>query len=144
MTDKSDSAQRFVVLLHEVGPQFMRTTETHLDWLFESGEALTTWSTKVVTDFGTSFELPCHQLPDHRLIYLDHEGEIGGGRGSVRRLLAGEFTHLKKRSGEVAFHARLAWQLDGDSRYARVEITQRRLGTETDFEPAFEFRFSLE
>lgn len=31
------------------------------------------------------------QLPDHRLAYLDYEGEVSGGRGSVTRYDQGEY-----------------------------------------------------
>ena len=30
--------------------------------------------------------IDCHRMPDHRAHYLTHEGEVGGGRGDVRRV----------------------------------------------------------
>lgn len=34
------------------------------------------------------------RLPDHRTRYLDYEGPISGGRGSVRRIAGGSFSVL--------------------------------------------------
>ncbi|MCE7974120.1 MAG: hypothetical protein DYG92_07310 [Leptolyngbya sp. PLA1] len=34
------------------------------------------------------------RLPDHRRVYLDHEGEVSGGRGSVTRLESGSLEWL--------------------------------------------------
>ena len=34
----------------------------------------------------------CARLADHRRVYLDYEGEVGGGRGSVRRVAAGTWS----------------------------------------------------
>lgn len=140
--DVGSSAKRFVVLQHDVGSQFDRTTETHLDWMFATGETLSTWSTAVITNFETSFETPCLKLAEHRLIYLDREGELGGGRGSVRRILAGEYTPVASTSPEVAFKAMLCWQIDSGVRHAEVEIGQARAHSGSEREPIFYLRFS--
>jgi len=140
--DAGSAAKRFVVLQHDVGLQLDRTTETHLDWMFATGETLSTWSTEVVTNFEDSFEMPCLKLAEHRLLYLDHEGELGGGRGSVRRILAGDYTPVASTSPEVAFKAILCWQMDSGVRHAEVEIGQRSADQGSARESLFEFRFS--
>jgi hypothetical protein len=140
--DAGSSVKRFVVLQHDVGSQLDRTTEVHLDWMFVTGETLSTWSTEVITSFENSFEKPCLKLAEHRLIYLDHEGELGGGRGSVRRIIAGEYTPVASTSPEVAFKAMLCWQIDSGVRHAEVEIGQARADSGSEREPIFYLRFS--
>lgn len=135
--------KRFVVLKHDVGPQFERTTESHLDWMFEAGEALSTWSTDLRTQFENSFDTGCFKLSDHRLVYLDREGDLGGGRGSVLRILAGEFTQVASVLPDVTFKAVLRWQTDSGVRYARIEISQRPAGKDSKSDPVCALRFSI-
>lgn len=72
---------RFVILEHD-WPQL------HWDLMLEAGEALRTWRLPSEPRLGASEgEL---SFP-HRMMYLDYEGPISGGRGSVRRWDAGEF-----------------------------------------------------
>lgn len=85
---------RFVVLLHE-SPR-----GEHWDLMLETGERLTTWD--VPPACGTdaldrleSFRCRALRLPDHRAMYLEYEGPISEGRGSVRRLDAGTFETLE-------------------------------------------------
>jgi bifunctional non-homologous end joining protein LigD len=53
----------------------------HYDFLLEHGDTLRTWRLE-----NTSFQFPqgARQIKDHRKTYLDYEGEISGGRGSVK------------------------------------------------------------
>lgn len=71
---------RFVVLEH-------RGNGVHWDLMLEAAGALRTWAIDEPIVEGR--DLPARALPDHRLIYLDYEGEISGGRGSVRRVAQG-------------------------------------------------------
>jgi hypothetical protein len=68
---------RFAILRHQ------RPDGMHWDLLLEAGQALRTWALPALPTEG--IELTCQALPDHRLAYLDYEGEISGGRGSVVR-----------------------------------------------------------
>ncbi len=61
----------------------------HWDLMLERGDALRTWALDALPAEGV--EQPARALPDHRLMYLDYEGEIAGGRGSVRRIDGGEY-----------------------------------------------------
>lgn len=68
--------------------------------MLETGERLTTWD--VPPACGTdaldrleSFRCRALRLPDHRAMYLEYEGPISEGRGSVRRLDAGTFETLE-------------------------------------------------
>jgi len=53
----------------------------HYDLLLESGEALATWRLR-----HTNFEnqQPAQKIQEHRKKYLDYEGDISGGRGTVK------------------------------------------------------------
>ena len=56
----------------------------HWDFMLEDGDHLRTWSIDALIVSGQ--DLPARRLPPHRRIYLEYEGEIAGGRGSVRRV----------------------------------------------------------
>ena len=74
---------RFVVLTHD-------HPTLHWDLLLEAGEVLRSW--RLAFPPETPGEIGATAIPDHRLRYLDYEGEISGGRGSVTRWDAGEYT----------------------------------------------------
>jgi hypothetical protein len=111
--------QRFVVLRHDVGStlsgdstgtgrRVTRSDQSHFDWMFQVGDALRTWATTPLAGFDQSLDLPCDLLSDHRLAYLEYEGDIGGDRGCVTRVLAGQFLLLDQDSDRFA--ARMTWQ----------------------------------
>jgi hypothetical protein len=77
---------RFVILEHD-------HPSLHWDFMLEAAEVLRTWRL---------CEPPCAERPvraepsfDHRLHYLDYEGPVSGGRGSVKRWDAGQFSWQK-------------------------------------------------
>ena len=74
---------RFVILRHE------RPEGEHYDLMLEAGDVLKTWAIGRKPQAGV--EMACDALPDHRLAYLDYEGPISGGRGSVSRWDWGTF-----------------------------------------------------
>ncbi len=67
---------RFTISRHEGSKE-----GDHFDLMLEQGETLKTWRLE-----STSFQLPqaARQIKDHRKLYLDYEGEVTGGRGTVR------------------------------------------------------------
>lgn len=75
----------FALLEHAVGD------ETHWDLLVESrgSDGLKTWRLRQ-NPLTCAGPIVAEPLGDHRRVYLDFEGEISGGRGSVRRLDRGE------------------------------------------------------
>lgn len=145
LSDPSGHAagNRFVVLRHDVGPCCDRTKETHLDWMFATGEALATWSTKWITDLENSFTTSCQKLADHRLIYLDREGDLGEGRGSVHRMIAGEYMQVTSALAEVTFKAKLCWQTDCGVNRGLLEIVQRWEEKVPESEPSLELHLSI-
>ena len=73
---------RFVILEHH-------HLDVHWDFMLESDARLRTWRLENRPTAGSS--ITATAIPDHRLIYLDYEGEISGGRGHVVRWDSGEF-----------------------------------------------------
>lgn len=88
--------------------------------MFQTADKLRTWATEPIADFQSPFQVACQSLADHRLVYLDYQGEIEGDRGCVTRVLAGRF-HLDD-DGPQRFAARLYWDDPHASHEARVEI----------------------
>ena len=75
---------QFVVLHH------MGYGDEHYDLMFElePGGLLATWRSPV---WPLRHETPLTPLKDHRRDYLTYEGEVSGGRGSVRRVAGGDY-----------------------------------------------------
>jgi DNA polymerase ligase (LigD)-like protein len=75
---------RFVLLEHH-------WNGIHWDFMLETvdGSALRTWAVDAPIVPGR--DLPARALGDHRLAYLDFEGEVSGGRGTVRRVDSGTY-----------------------------------------------------
>jgi DNA polymerase Ligase (LigD) len=75
---------RFVLLEHT-------WNGVHWDLMLEAadGRALHTWAIDAPVVPGS--DLPARRLADHRTTYLQYEGEVSGGRGSVRRVDAGVY-----------------------------------------------------
>jgi hypothetical protein len=61
---------------------------------------LLTFRVGVRVDGGVSgFE--AERLADHRVAYLEYEGEISGGRGSVRRVAEGVVENLQESENRI-------------------------------------------
>ncbi len=73
----SSIAPRFSLLIHD-SPRGL-----HYDFFLEKGEVLKSWALSLPPEPG--LEIPCVALADHRLLYLDYEGPISEGRGTVTR-----------------------------------------------------------
>ena len=93
---------RYVALEHR------RTGDTHCDLMLEHEGKLITWRLKGLDALVAKGELRGERLPDHRLAYLDYEGPVSGGRGSVRRLAHGSITEMNCSA------RRICVTLDGD------------------------------
>lgn len=93
VTKKSpEKMSRFVILTHN--HPFL-----HWDLMLEDAGVLRTWRLLSSPDSAGSItgeKITAHQLPDHRLFYLDYEGPISNNRGIVKRFDAGEYRYLKK------------------------------------------------
>lgn len=60
--------------------------------MLEHGAVLETWAIDMPIQVGV--DMVSRKLPDHRLAYLDYEGEVSGGRGEVSRYDRGAFESL--------------------------------------------------
>jgi len=89
--------RRFAVLEH-------RWDGVHWDFLVEDGPTLRAWAIDAPIVEGA--DLPARALAAHRRIYLDYEGEVSGGRGSVRRWDRGECTVVEWGEGLVRLELR--------------------------------------
>ena len=89
---------RFVVLLHETPPGYPRPR--HYDLMLEQGTALATWALAELPIAGGE-AVAAERLPDHRLDYLDYEGEVSGARGRVVRVDRGTYKPVPADGGFV-------------------------------------------
>ncbi len=90
---------QFVILEHD-HPQL------HWDLMLEAGSVLRTWRLEEPPYLGGA--IAAVAVFDHRLLYLDYEGPISGGRGQVVRWDRGVFT------GQVLGDPPLVLQLQGE------------------------------
>ena len=84
---------RFALLRHD-SPRGL-----HWDLLLETGSLLRTWELPGV--LKPNCEMFCRALPDHRPVYLDYEGPVSGGRGTVVRQESGTFRLLSATADEL-------------------------------------------
>jgi hypothetical protein len=89
---------RFAVLRHD-SPRGL-----HWDLLLEMGPVLRTWALPQPPEPGA--EMICQSLPDHRLAYLDYEGPVSGGRGSVARWDGGTYRIDRQTEEELVVELR--------------------------------------
>jgi hypothetical protein len=74
---------RFAILEHD--HPFL-----HWDFLLETGDQARTFRLLARPVLGQI--IPAEPLGGHRLLYLDYEGPVSGGRGSVKRWDVGTFS----------------------------------------------------
>jgi hypothetical protein len=110
---------RFVILRHETPAGDPRPG--HYDLMLEQSGVLWTW---VLTRLPAGGETVIAQrLPDHRLAYLDYEGEISGGRGCVSRVESGKYEIIE------ASPTSLVVRLQGSSRQGVLQLRVRTDGS---------------
>lgn len=102
---------RFVVLEHH-SPRGV-----HWDFMLQRGEGLATWALAQAPAPHTS--IAAQALAEHRLVYLDYEGPISGGRGTVVRWDWGTFEPLQW-DAEMAVIALSGTRLIGEVRLQRL------------------------
>lgn len=106
----------------------------HWDFLLArpNAPAATTW--RLLRTPCVNEPIAALALPDHRLLYLDYEGPVSGGRGSVQRLDGGEWQEMATDNAcQTAPHSAptaspaeqllLQIQFHGCSRFAAAKLT---------------------
>jgi hypothetical protein len=88
---------RFVLLLHTLPADSPRPS--HWDFMLEDSGVLRTWALDEAPRLGHA--IAATQLPDHRLDYLTYEGEVSGNRGTVSRVVEGEYTLLDEQPTQL-------------------------------------------
>jgi hypothetical protein len=83
---------RFAVLDHD-------WPHPHRDLLLERDGVLKAW--RLPPQFDPTSPVPAEPNFDHRLVYLDYEGRVSGGRGRVRRWDAGELVWVNVSDAEL-------------------------------------------
>jgi hypothetical protein len=83
---------RFVILTHD-------WPLLHWDFLVESGDVLRAW--RLLAEPVANEDIPAEPNADHRLFYLDYEGPVSGGRGSVARWDCGTCDWLADEADRV-------------------------------------------
>ena len=86
--------RRFVILEHD--HPFL-----HWDLLLEEECSARTWRMLRKPCLGEP--IAAESLPDHRLMYLDHEGKVSGDRGTVQRIIAGTYEPMTDQTDVLAF-----------------------------------------
>ena len=85
---------RFVILHHDA------PAGLHFDLMLERGGVLVTWSLPRSPEPGV--DITGQRLADHRLAYLDYEGPVSGGRGTVSRWDHGAYEEVDWGEDRVA------------------------------------------
>lgn len=99
---------------------------SHYDWLLEPAADAPLLSLRAPAPLGAG-DFSVERLADHRRIYLSFEGDIGAGRGSVKRIQQG--TLLDITASPTAINARLhdgcaIWHLVATQHRAHVVQAQ--------------------
>jgi hypothetical protein len=123
---------RFVLLYHDCPPS--GGLASHWDFMLEVGDVLRTWRLEQLpaqwktahqrtaakyrdcAAIATDASVAATQLGDHRLAYLDYEGEVSDGRGRVIRVAAGVYDL------EIESALRIKYTLDGNSIVGHVVL----------------------
>lgn len=117
----------FVILEH-------RWDGVHWDFMLEREGVLKTWT--VPEPIRPGIDSPARQLTDHRLVYLDYEGPISGGRGTVCRIARGDYDEMVWDNDEIRVRLN-GTQLKGEVWLRRVDSVG--LGNVTSEEAGWRF-----
>ncbi len=133
-----ESPARFAILRHEISTNGCRTDQTHFDWMFELNGLLQTWATAPIADFGSRTEIEADKLSEHRIEYLEFEGEISGNRGAVTRVAEGSYESTANHENRFEAMLTLQNRTTGHSSHASVEFYQdvSEDGSRTDNSPS--------
>jgi hypothetical protein len=133
--DYNSAMPRFVLLYHDCPTH--GALASHWDFMLESGDMLRTWRLmqlprlwkaahdQTVAQFRScpalaeSDAIAAAQLGDHRLAYLDYEGDVSGGRGRVIRVATGTYAYASEAILQIKC------KLEGDSVDGHVVLERK-------------------
>ena len=101
---------RFVILEHD-------HPTLHWDFMLEAGALLLTW--RLSAPPTAQHVVNVERIGDHRRAYLDYEGPVSGGRGSVTRWDGGTFDWLENGEERIVVLLR-GTRLDGTLQIVRT------------------------
>jgi len=80
---------RFVILHHRLDDG------EHWDLMLEQGDVLLTWQLLRDPILPANYPIPARRIGDHRKAYLNYEGPLTGGRGTVRSVDSGSLVDIE-------------------------------------------------
>ena len=101
---------RFVILEHD-------HPVLHWDFMIEAGSVLATW--RLSSPPAPRDTIRAERIGDHRLAYLEYEGPVSGGRGTVTRWDGGDFQWLDDADDRKVVRLKGS-RLDGTLRLERT------------------------
>lgn len=107
---------RYVILEHD-------WPHLHWDLMLEVDGVLQTW--RLAEPPTRNHPVAAERISDHRLAYLEYEGEVSGGRGRVKRWEGGVYEVIRMTNDECLI------QVCGPRLGGELEITSRN-GTGVD------------
>lgn len=110
---------RFVVLKHTMPADSDRSD--HFDMMFECDGVLLTW--EILEPVSDNYDGVCTRLFDHRIDYLEYEGEVSNRRGEVIRVHSGAYAS----EGPVASTGN-EFQFELSSEHLNTTLTLRKVG----------------
>jgi hypothetical protein len=93
--------------------------------MLETGEVLRTW--RLSAPPSTEAAAAAEPLGEHRKLYLDYEGPVSRGRGTVRRWDAGTYADLREHEGMTEF------RLEGGKVRGRCRVERDADGWRLEF-----------
>jgi hypothetical protein len=100
----------------------------HWDLFLEAGPVVRTW--RLIPRLLAGTAALAEPTPDHRLSYLDYEGPISGGRGTVSQVDTGQFVWERDDAECVTI------QLVGRKFVGRLSISSAEGQLSAHFQPA--------
>lgn len=113
---------RFAILEHTGAPD--DAAGRHVDLLVETGGSCRTWRLLQVPVTGGD-SVAAAEIAPHRLAWLDHvAGEVSGGRGFARRIVAGEYAVTASDAAHLTAATQVAVQLTGGVWATHIALTR--------------------
>src|SRR5690606_19644383 len=112
-----ENLRQYVILHHVLADG------EHWDFMLDQGETLATWQLASdpagLAPADAQTAIPARRIADHRRAYLDYEGPVSRGRGTVTRVDRGVYEPIELTSSEWGI--RLKGQLlSGDFRLTAI------------------------